>query len=117
MRLRIELEQSEFAPGDRVAGEAVVLDGGRSRGATAQLRFLERSPPFEHAARETEPVAIADGELCVGDVLRFALTLPDDALPSVHTELCSLVWELRIQVDVPMLPDSGERLELVVRAN
>ena len=30
--------------------------------------------------------------------------MPDDAPPTVHTELCSLVWELRVQVDVPLRP-------------
>ena len=114
MRLRIDLQRAQFAPGDRVAGEVVVLDGGRSRGATARLRFVERSLPFEAVARETDPVTIAAGELRSGDVLPFALRLPDDALPSVSTDLCSLLWELRVEVDVPLRPDADERLELVV---
>jgi hypothetical protein len=114
VRLRIDLEQGTFAPGDRVAGAVVVLDGGRSRGATAQLRFVERSVPFEHVACETDPVRLTDAELVTGDLLPFELALPEDALPSLHTGPASLLWELRVQVDVPMMPDSDERIELVV---
>lgn len=47
-------------------------------------------------------------------VLPFELTLPVPALPSVYTDEGSLLWELRVEVDVPMLPDQDERLELIV---
>jgi hypothetical protein len=113
VRLRIDVRQATFAAGDRVAGEVVVLDGGRSRGATIELRFVERSLPFEHVAYVAE-VPLADTELTTGDVLPFELTLPDEALPSVHTDEASLLWELRVQVDVPLRPDPDERLELIV---
>jgi hypothetical protein len=114
MRLRIDLEQGTFRPGDAVNGEVVVVDGGRSRGATIELRFVERSLPFEHVAYASDPVTLKDDELATGDVLPFALTLPDNALPTVSSEHGSLLWELRVEIDVPLLPDSDERLELRV---
>jgi hypothetical protein len=79
-----------------------------------ELRFVERAPRFEHVARATDPTTLAEDELTTGDVLPFSLTLPGDALPSVHTDLGSLLWELRVKVDVPLRPDFEERLELVV---
>jgi hypothetical protein len=113
VKLRIDVQQATFAAGDRVNGEVVVLEGGRSRGATIELRFVERSHPFEHVAYAAE-APLADQELATGDVLPFALTLPDQALPSVYTDAGSLLWELRVKVDVPLLPDQDERLELIV---
>jgi len=116
VKLRIDLEQGTFAAGDPVNGEVVVLDGGRSRGAAIELRFVERSLPFEHVAFATEPVQLTDEELATGAVLPFALALPAEALPTVQTEHGSLIWELRVAVDVPLMPDFDERLELLVAA-
>jgi hypothetical protein len=113
VKLRIDVQQATFAPGDNISGEVVVLEGGRSRGATIELRFVERSQPFDHVAYTTE-APLTDQELTKGDVLPFALTLPDQALPSVYTDEASLLWELRVEVDVPLLPDQDERLELIV---
>jgi hypothetical protein len=47
-------------------------------------------------------------------VLPFELTLPEQALPSVYTDEASLLWELHVEVDVPLRPDHDERLELIV---
>ena len=114
MKLRIDLRQAGFVPGDRVAGEVVVLEGGRSRRATIELRFVERSRRFEHVAYSSGPATLADEELATGDVLAFELVLPERAPPSVYTEYASLLWELLATVDVPLLPDHKERLEIIV---
>jgi len=114
VRLRVEVDRRAVDPGDEVTGRIAVLDGGSARGVDAWLRFVEEAGNLTATGRHVGPERLADGALEAGQVIPFALILPDDALPNYEDEYGRLGWELVIQVDRPLRPDVVEEVELDV---
>ena len=103
MKLRIELEDDTFAPGDAVAGRVLVADGGGSRSLEVLLRFIEESPDYRTVARTVPGAVFHSGELQAKQAVDFSIELPADALPSAWSEHAELYWELELRSDEPGL--------------
>lgn len=100
LRLRVELEQERFAPGEVVRGTVSVLVGGDSRALEVLLNYRE------HAGDDYQdiPVTLSSGTLCEGDLATgtsypFEIPLPDDALPSFKSKHGELWWEVDARSD------------------
>ena len=64
-RFQLQLERQRYAPGERVKGTILVLEGGAARALEAQLEYKEESPDYSEVA-----VSIPSGTLHDGDLQR-----------------------------------------------
>jgi hypothetical protein len=101
VKLGVELSESTFAPGATVRGGVRVLEGGRARQLTVALRLRERSPGYQHIAREVPGPVLHEGDLEDGQWFDFTLALPPDALPPQQLHHGEVVWEVAAKCDRP----------------
>lgn len=101
MKLAVELSVATFAPGGPVRGGVRVLEGGHARQLTVSLRLRERSPGYEHIAREVPGPLLHTGALEDGQWFDFTLAVPPDALPPQHLHHGEVVWEVAAKCDRP----------------
>jgi hypothetical protein len=112
----LQVAQESVAPGGRVAGTVLVIEGGGSRELEVTLAFHEKSPDYEEVPIEVSET-LHTGDLQTGQSLPFALELPADALPAHTSEHGELYWELDVKSD-EMGRDTHlrRRIEVVVDA-
>jgi hypothetical protein len=113
VRLSVELDRDRFAPGDAVEGSVRVLDGGRSRRLSVALLYRERSEDYGEIAREVPGPELHRGDLESGQTFRFAVRLPEDALPATSSPHGRLWWEVDVKSD-ELGPDTHATSELNV---
>ncbi len=113
-RLELQVDREQYAPGETVTGKVAVAEGGRSRKVEVSLCYREKTEEeYEHTA-----VTLPGGELHTGDLLQgssypFAITLPEQALPSYTSAHGELYWELEARSD-ELGVDTRERRRIVV---
>jgi hypothetical protein len=99
VRLILEVDRTEYRPGDEVTGKVVVGYGGRSRRLEVFLLFRERTKGFEHEALRIGSGPLTEGGLEEGQAYRFAIRLPPDAPPNIKTQNAELFWEVDARSD------------------
>jgi hypothetical protein len=100
VKLELQLDGEEYAPGDTVTGSVLVLEGGGSRSLEVSLHFRERTSEDD----EHTPVTLSGGELHAGDLTTgasypFEIQLPADALPNFRSKHGELFWEVDARSD------------------
>jgi hypothetical protein len=115
VKLEVELDRHELRPGEAVEGTVRVVEGGGSRRLTVALLFRERTADYSEVAREVPGPELCAGDLEAGASFRFAIRLPDDALPPVSSPHGAIWWEVDAKSD-ELGPDTHVRRELQVLA-
>jgi hypothetical protein len=102
----LELEATEFAPGDEVAGRFGAKWTTRARAARAQLEYVEVTPQGTAVRIRGPRVVLPAGQLAGGETHPFALTLPADAAPTVvardlesGTLVATVTWRVAVRLD------------------
>lgn len=113
MRLSLTLDRDELAPGDAVEGTVRVDEGGRSRRLSVALLYRERTHDYREVAREVPGPELHRGDLETGASFRFALRLPEDALPGIASPHGRLWWEVDVKSD-ELGPDTHATRELTI---
>jgi hypothetical protein len=99
-KLELTLERDEWAPGERVRGRVLAVEGGRSRELGAQLCFCEASNGYETVAHSVPARApLHTGDLEDGSSFPLELALPADAPPAWSGPGGRLYWEVRVRSD------------------
>ena len=80
-RLQLELERSQFAPGEAVRGKVTVVEGGRSRSLEVVLQYNEKTEDYLEVASSISSGPLHEGDLASASSFAFELLLPQDALP------------------------------------
>jgi len=88
--LEIRLERDRFAPGETVRGSVLAGQEGSTGEVHLALSLRERSTEYECVA-STVPGA-PGGAIPPGGAERFAIELPEDALPSLRSMHGGLSW-------------------------
>ena len=99
VRFEVRVNKDRFAAGDVLAGDVVVLEGGKLESLTALLAFCESTPSYSRVAAALPPVVLcSERTVDVGDLFRFEIRLPADALPTLESPsgLTGLYWELDV---------------------
>ncbi len=97
----LALEGASFAPGESIRGR---VTSSRAVWAVDLVR-VEASPAATLEFTAVSAAPRADGG--------FALTVPDDAPPSVQGRRCSLVWRVRARTsELPQRSDARCTLEI-----
>jgi hypothetical protein len=117
VKLELDLRSDRLAPGDVVAGQVAVVEGGSARSLVLTLGFHERTTWYMATPFSTS-MPLAEGDLSAGQAIEFSFTLPADAPPSVKTEHSELLWEIEVSVDRPGLDtQAARRVEVVARSS
>ena len=103
------MERERYLPGETVRGTVVVPEGIGVEGIDVSLNFRERSTEYEAITVTIPSGRLDEGDPAPGGGHRFAIELPDDALPSQSGRHGALSWT----VDATM---SGSSVDRVVSA-
>jgi hypothetical protein len=98
-RLQLDLERTNYAPGETVKGTVLVLEGGESRALEAVLAYNEQTSDYSEVAISIPSGPLHEGELTAGTSYEFALPLPPDALPNYASGHGALYWEVDARSD------------------
>ena len=98
-RLQVELERTQYAPGETVKGTALVIEGGTSRSLEAVLSYNEETEDYSEVAISILSGPLHEGDLAAGTSYSFELPLPPDALPNYESGHGTLYWEVDVRSD------------------
>ena len=98
-RLQLELERTQYAPGETVKGTVLVLEGGAARSLEAVLAYNEETADYSEVAICISSGPLREGELTEGASYDFELQLPPDALPNYASGHGALYWEVDARSD------------------
>jgi hypothetical protein len=113
LRFDLHLDRARYAPGERIRGTIVVLEGGRSRSLQVLLAYNERTDDYATVATSLSTGPLHTGDLTAGMAFPFELALPADALPNYRCEHGELYWELDVTSE-RFGPDAHERRRIEV---
>ena len=98
-RLQLQVERSQYAPGDVVKGTVLVVEGGSSRSLEAVLLYNEETSDYSEVAISISSGPLKEGDLTAGASYDFELPLPPDALPNYASGHGALYWEVDARSD------------------
>jgi len=97
--LQLQLHDAHpYTLGETIAGNVVVLEGGRSRSLKVELRYNERTKDYSKATTISS-AALHEGDLTKGTLFEFEVLLPEDGNPDYRTNHSELYWELSVTSD------------------
>jgi hypothetical protein len=102
----VRLERERYLPGETVRGAVVVPEGAGVERIEVSLNFRERSTEYEATTVTIPGGRLDEGDPAPGGGHRFAIELPDDALPSQSGRHGALSWT----VDATMMGSSADRV-------
>ncbi|MCP9490217.1 MAG: hypothetical protein MSC31_10125 [Solirubrobacteraceae bacterium MAG38_C4-C5] len=99
MKLALELD-GPAPPGGELRGRVVVTEGVGHRLLQVAIRLCEHSRDYREDIVYASAILAREGELAAAETLPFALAVPPQAGPPIHTEWGGLAWEVRAWADV-----------------
>jgi hypothetical protein len=85
------MERERYLPGETVRGSVVVPASGAG-GIEVSINFRERSTEYEAITVTVPGGRLGEGDSAPGSGHRFAIDLPEDALPSQSSRHGALWW-------------------------
>ncbi|HEX3316373.1 MAG TPA: hypothetical protein VHR88_00010 [Solirubrobacteraceae bacterium] len=111
----LRLRSYQARPGDTLYGWVGVVQGGATRGLTAELRYVEETRSYEEANAIVSTGPFYVGPLQPGQAFEFAVQVPPDAKPAQTGNHGRLYWMLDLKSDQPGL-DAHARVGVEVLA-
>jgi len=109
----LRLRSYQARPGDTLYGWVGVVQGGVTRGLTAELRYVEETRSYEEANAIVSTDAFYVGPLQPGQAFEFTVQVPPDAKPAQAGNHGRLHWMLDLKSDEPGF-DSHARVPVEV---
>jgi hypothetical protein len=97
----LRLHSYQARPGDTLYGWVGVVQGGATRGLTAELRYVEETRSWEEANTIVSTGPFYVGPLQSGQAFEFAVQVPPDAKPAQNGNHGRLYWMLDLKSDQP----------------
>jgi hypothetical protein len=114
--LQLQLHDAHpYTLGETIAGNVLVLEGGRSRSLEVRLRYNEKTKDYSKATT-TFSASLHEGDLTKGTLFEFEVLVPEDGTPDYRTNHGELYWELAITSDeLGLDTQESRRVEVSVK--
>jgi len=111
----LRLRSYQARPGDTLYGWVGIVQGGKTRGLEAELRYVEETRSYEETNTIVSTGPFYVGPLNPGQAFEFTVQVPADAKPAQNGNHGRLFWMLDLKSDEPGF-DSHARVGVEVLA-
>jgi hypothetical protein len=111
----LRLRSYQARPGDTLYGWVGIIQGGVTRGLSAELRYVEETRSYTEANITSPSGVFYVGPMAPGQAWEFSVPVPPDAKPAQRGNHGALYWVLDLKSDEPGF-DSHARVGVEVVA-